>query len=76
MKRIIEKRSSKDCVSPPRHPTYLAPLSVCLSILCLFCISTQLGPVRFSNNQEQEKVHSNKGVRKKLAPISHEENVN
>jgi hypothetical protein len=42
-------------------------LLVCLSILCHLCISSlsQLSPVRFSNNQEQEKTRSNKGAREK-----------
>jgi hypothetical protein len=44
-------------VSPSEHPTHLTPLSVCLSIVCLFWISTRphLSPVRFSNSQEQDK---------------------
>jgi hypothetical protein len=46
IKKIIEIRSSKYCVSSLECPTYLIPLSVCLSILCLFCISShpQLSP--------------------------------
>jgi hypothetical protein len=43
-------------------------LSVFLSILCPFCISSQpqLAPVRFSNNHKREKARSNKGARKTL----------
>jgi hypothetical protein len=53
----IEIRSNEGCASPPLQPTHLIPLSVCLSILCLFWISScpQLAPVRFSNNKEWEK---------------------
>jgi hypothetical protein len=52
-------------VSPPKCPTHLISLSVCLSTLCLFCIPNipQLNSVRFSNNQEWEKACSNKGLR-------------
>jgi epoxyqueuosine reductase QueG len=34
------------------------PLSVCLSILCPFCIShcPQLGPVRYSGNRSEKKL--------------------
>jgi hypothetical protein len=57
MKRIVEKRSNEGCASPPECPAYLIPLSVCLSILCPFCIShhCHLGPVRFSNNRNEKK---------------------
>jgi hypothetical protein len=60
MKIITEKRSNEGCASPPEFPTHLAP-TFCLSILCLFCISShpQLASVKFSKN---------KGARKKLAP--------
>jgi hypothetical protein len=70
MKRIVEKRSNEGCASPPERPTHLAPTFCCLSILCLFCITShpQLASVRFSNNQDQEKAHSNKETREKLAP--------
>jgi hypothetical protein len=40
--------------------------SVCLS--CVFSaspVTTQLGPVRFGNNQEQEATRSNTGAREK-----------
>jgi hypothetical protein len=58
MKRIIEKRSNMGCVSPPEGSTHLIPLSVCLSILCLFCISIhpQLGPVRFVITRSERKL--------------------
>jgi hypothetical protein len=57
-KRIkIEKRSNEGWASPPKHPTQLTTLSVCLSTLCLLWISShpQLSPIKFSNNQEQKK---------------------
>jgi hypothetical protein len=69
MKRIIEKRSNEGCVSPPECPTHLILLSVCLSILCLFCISScpQLGPVRFRITRNKRKLTPIREWEKNLA---------
>jgi hypothetical protein len=52
-----DRESNEGCASPPEHPTHLTPLSFCLSILCLFWISShpQLASVRFSNNKGGRK---------------------
>jgi hypothetical protein len=53
-------------MSPPEHPTHLIPLYVCLSfVFSASPVTAQLSPVRFGNNQEQEKARSNKGAREK-----------
>jgi hypothetical protein len=54
------------CLHPSAQHTW-PQLSVCLSILCLFWISShpQLAPVRFCNNHDQEEARSIKEVREK-----------
>jgi hypothetical protein len=64
-------------VSPPKCPTHLTQLSVCLSILCLFWISScpQLSPVRSSNNQgarEKTLLQQQGRERKKQRPFKEE----
>jgi hypothetical protein len=55
-------------VSPPEHPTHLIPLSVCLScVLSASPITAQLAPVRFCNNQEQQKMLAAKREQEKKA---------
>jgi hypothetical protein len=47
-------------VSLPKHPSHLIKLSSCLSfVLSASSVTTQLAPVKFSNNKEaREKAHS------------------